>query len=95
MHAAQRITRLTVIELGNCADWPPSIRGMAVLAGKCQLAVRTMSAFVGLRSFASRKSGECEKQDDNEFGGNPSTHDPHLALVLFTPRNQKNVAETD
>lgn len=33
MHAAQRITRLTVIKLRNVADRLPSTKGVAILAG--------------------------------------------------------------
>ena len=89
MHAAQRITRLTVIELRNCPDWSPAIRGMAILAGNRQVAVRTMSAFRGLRSCASHKSGECKNNCKNKFGCNPSTHDVPLAFVLFSPGIRK------
>src|SRR5215469_8203428 len=53
MHAAQRIPCLVVIELGNGPDRLPPIRGMAVLAGKSQIAVRTVRAFGGLRPRAS------------------------------------------
>lgn len=89
MHAAKRITRLIVIELGNGADWPPGARGMAVLTRNRQLAMGTMAAFGDLRSCASRKSGKCKKQDENEFGCNPITHDVHLAFVLFVPKIRK------
>jgi len=34
MHAAQGITRLVMVELGNRPDWLPAARGMAVLAGE-------------------------------------------------------------
>jgi len=34
MHAAQGITRLVMVELGNRPDWLPTARGMAILAGK-------------------------------------------------------------
>src|SRR5215470_12025966 len=88
MHAAQRIAGLTVIELRNRADRPPSIRGMAILAGNCQLAMRTVSAFVGLCSCTSHKPGKCKKQEDNEFGRSPSAHGLHLAFVPFTPKIQ-------
>ena len=89
VHAAQRITRLTVIELRNCADWPPAIRGMAILAGDRQVAMRTMSAFGGLRSCASHKCGKCKKQDDNKLRCNGSAHDLHLAFFLVSPGIRK------
>ena len=94
MHAAQRVTCLTVIELGNGADWPPAIRGIAILTGKRQLAMGTMSAFGGLRSCASRESAKCKQQDEDEFGCNPSTHDVHLAFVLLAPKSEKMQSKT-
>jgi hypothetical protein len=89
VHAAQGITGLIVVELGNGPDRPPPTRGMAVLAGNRQVAMRAMSPFVSLRSDASPKCGKCKKHDENEFRRNPSAHDLHLAFVLFNPRSEK------
>ena len=44
VHAAQRISRLIVIEFGNGADRLPSARGVAVLARNVQIAVRAVRA---------------------------------------------------
>jgi hypothetical protein len=82
MHAAQRIMRLTVIELRNRADWPPAICGMAILAGKRQLAMRTMSALGSLGSCPSRESGKCKNDEEKKFRCYPSAHELHLAFVL-------------
>ena len=82
VHAAQRITGLIVVELGNGPDRFPPISGMAVLAGKSQIAVRAVCAFGGLPSRASREYGKHNSQDDSESCGNPSAHDLHLAFVL-------------
>lgn len=57
MQAAQRECGLVVIELGNRADRPPRCRGMAVLAGKIQIAVRTMGGALRL-SPGSRTGGQ-------------------------------------
>jgi len=58
VHAAQRITGLIMVELGNRPDRLPATRGMAVLAGKGQIAVRAVRALGGLRSRASREYGK-------------------------------------
>ena len=58
VHAAQGITRLIVVELGDRPDRLPATRAMAVLAGKSQVAVRAVCAFGGLRSCASREYGK-------------------------------------
>jgi len=86
---------LIVIELGNCADWPPAIRGMAILTGDRQGAVRTMTTFGGLRSRASPKSGKGKKQDDNKFRCNGSAHDVHLAFVLSSLGIRKTWSKTN
>jgi hypothetical protein len=57
VHSAQRVTSPVVIEFRDGADWLPATRRMAVLAGKRQIAVRTMRAFRGLCSRVSRKNG--------------------------------------
>lgn len=58
MHAAQRISRLIMIELRNCANRPPRIGGMAVLTRNGQISVRTVRAFVRLRVRGSGHSGK-------------------------------------
>ena len=50
VHPAQRISGLVVIEFRQCPDGSPSIRGVAVLAGDGEISVRTVRAFLGLRS---------------------------------------------
>jgi len=65
VHTAQRIARLVVVELRNCADRLPAIRGVAVLARDGQIAVRTTRAFGGLRSSASRERGKREHYNEN------------------------------
>lgn len=60
MHAAKRISRLSMIELRNCANRPPRVRGMAVLAGSVQISMRTVGAFVHLRL---RDPGNPEKRE--------------------------------
>jgi hypothetical protein len=42
VHPAQRIARLVVIELGYCPDGFPGIRGVTILTGYIEVAVRTM-----------------------------------------------------
>jgi hypothetical protein len=64
VHAAQRIARLVVVELRNCPDRLPAIRGVAVLARDGQIAVWTTRAFGGLRTSASRERGK--REHDNE-----------------------------
>lgn len=49
VHASQRIPGLIMIELWNGADRPPAICGVAVLASKIQVAVRTMRSRTCLR----------------------------------------------
>jgi len=83
VHAAQRIARLIMVELGNGADRLPATRGMTVLTWHGQVAVRTMRAFRGLRPCAFRESGESKDQNENKFRCNPSAHDLHLAFVLY------------
>ena len=83
VHAAQRIARLIMVELGNGADRLPATRGMTVLAGNGQVAVRTMRTLRGLRPRAFRESGESKDQNENKFRCNPSAHDLHLAFVLY------------
>ena len=65
VHTAQRIARLVVIELRNCPDRLPAIRGMAVLARDGQTAVRTTCSFGDLRSSASRERGKREHHNQN------------------------------
>jgi hypothetical protein len=64
VHAAQRISRLIVVELRNCPDRLPAIRGVAVLARDGQIAVWTTRAFGGLRTSTSRERGK--REHDNE-----------------------------
>jgi len=64
VHTAQRIARLVVVELGNCSNRLPAIRGVAVLARDGQIAVWTTRAFGGLRTSASRERGK--REHDNE-----------------------------
>jgi hypothetical protein len=65
VHAPQRIARLVVVELGNSADRPPAIRGVAVLAWDSQIAVWTVRAFGGLRLSASQERGKREHDNEN------------------------------
>jgi len=65
VHTAQRIARLVVVELRNCADRLPAIRGVTVLARNDQIAVWTTRAFGGLRSSASRERGKREHHNEN------------------------------
>ena len=60
VHTAQRIARLVMVELGNGADRPPAIRGVAVLARDRQAAVRTVPYFGDLRTHSSQESGKRE-----------------------------------
>lgn len=85
VHPSQGVARLVMIELRHGSNRPPAIRGMAVLAGKCQGPVWTMCTFGGLRSCTYRKSGKCQNHDENEFRCNPSAHALHLAFVLLNP----------
>lgn len=66
VHAAQRIACLVVVELRNCSDRLPAIRGVAVLARHGQTAMWTTRAFGGgLRSCASRERGKREHHNEN------------------------------
>ena len=65
VHAAERIARLIVIELGNGADRLPAIRSVAILARYGQIAVRAARAFGGLRVRAYRESGKHKDQNEN------------------------------
>ena len=58
VHAAQRIPRLVVIELRDCAEWLPRARGMAILAGHGKVSMRAVRASRHLRMRASRNSGK-------------------------------------
>lgn len=60
VHAAQRISRLIVIELGNTADRLPSTEGMAVLARNIQVAMRAVRS--GAVLLRLRKSGSHNDQ---------------------------------
>ena len=84
VHAAQRIARLVMIKLGNSADRPPAIGGVAVLARDSQAAVRTVPHFSDLRTHRSQESGKRKYQNENcfQFGCDPSAHDLPLACVL-------------
>jgi len=42
VQAAQRVTGLVVIKLGNGANWLPALSGMTVLAGNIQIAMWAM-----------------------------------------------------
>ena len=61
VHAAQRISRLIVIELRHGADGPPRISGVAVLARHIQIAMRTVRT-CGLRSRLLRKYKRHQQQ---------------------------------
>ena len=64
VHAAQRVTRAVVIELGNVADRLPSAEGVAVLARDGQRAVRAARGRGGLlRRQAATKA--CKQQHDD------------------------------
>ena len=84
VNAAQRIPCLIMVELRNSANRFPATRGMTILAGKGETAVRTMRAFRDLRTRSSPESGESENQDENcfQFRYDPSAHDLPLAFVL-------------
>ena len=84
VHAAQRIARLAMVELGNGADRPPATRGVAVLARDRQAAVRTALHFGDLRTHSSQESGKRKYQNENcfQFGRDPSAHDLPPACVL-------------
>lgn len=56
VHATQRIARLVMVELGNGADRPPAIRGVAVLARDSQAAVRAVAHSSDLRRHSSQES---------------------------------------
>ncbi len=62
VHAAQRISRLIVIEFGDRADGFPSGGSVAVLTGHVQISVRTMRSSGSLRLRASRDSGKRQQQ---------------------------------
>ena len=66
VHAAQRIARLVMVELRNCADRPPAIRGVAVLARDRQAAVRTVPHISDLRTHSSQESGKHKYQSEND-----------------------------
>jgi hypothetical protein len=85
VHAAQRVSRLIVIEFRDGADGPPALRGVTVLAGNVQISVRAVrtSGFLCLRS--SRKPGKGETQHSNEIKDTPPTkHNPLPAARHFT-----------
>ena len=84
VHAAQRIARLIMVELRNSANRFPAIRGVTILAGNGQAAVRTMRAFRDLRTRSSPEYGERENHDENcfQFRYDPSAHDLPFACVL-------------
>jgi hypothetical protein len=84
VHAAQRIARLVMIELGNGADRPPAIRGVTVLARDSQTAVRTVARSGALRTRSAQESREHKYQNENYFesGPDPSAHALPLACVL-------------
>ena len=65
VHAAQRIARPVMVELGNSANRFPGIRGVAILTGNGETAVRTVRAFGDLRTRNSRESGKGKYQNEN------------------------------
>ena len=84
VHAAQRIARLAMVELGNGTDWLPANRSVAVLARDSQAAVRTVASFSDLRTRSSQESGKHKYQNENYFqsGCDPNAHDVPPACVL-------------
>jgi len=87
MQAAQRVSRLIVVEFRNGADGSPSICGVAVLARHIQIPVRTMRTCGGLGRRASRESGKREKRHAKQTTHTPNPpHDSPLALVTVQKR---------
>ena len=88
VHATQRISRLVMVELGNGANRPPAIRGVAVLARDSQAAVRTVAPFSNLRTHSYLESGKRTYQNEDylQFGSGPSAHELHPCLRSLNSR---------
>ena len=84
VHAAQRIARLVMIELGNRADRPPAIRGVAVLAGDSQAAVRAVAPSGDLSTHNAHEFGEHKYQKENYFESGPDQTAHALPLAAFS-----------
>jgi len=74
VHSTKRIARLVMVELGNGTDRPPTVRGVAVLAGSRQTSVWAVRTSGGLRTRAGRKNGEHKYENKNQFRCDPSAH---------------------
>jgi len=70
VHAAQRVTRLAVVELGNIADRFPSAEGVAVLAGNVQIAVRAARVGIDLQLRPPGEAGGKEQERHNQIDDN-------------------------
>lgn len=62
VHATQWISRLVVIEFGNCADRLPGARGVTVLARNIQVSVRAVRT-----GRLLRPSGNAECQQEKKY----------------------------
>lgn len=77
VQAAERVSRLIVIEFRDRTNWPPALRGMTVLTGNAEIPVRTVRTCRLLCWGSSRETGKGEEQHSNETQDTPQTkHDP-------------------
>jgi len=64
VHAAQRKSGLVMVELGDTADWLPSVQGVAVLAGNIQGAVWAPCRAIGGALPSSRRRKQHQQKND-------------------------------
>ena len=67
VHAAQRISRLIVIEFGNRADGSPPGCCVAVLTRQVEISVWTVRNCGILRPRTSGRSGKCQEQHGDQI----------------------------
>jgi hypothetical protein len=61
VQAAERVSRLIVIEFRDRTNRPPSLRGVTVLTGNAEIAVRTVRTCGFLCCRSSRETGKGEE----------------------------------
>jgi len=83
VHTTERVTRLIMVEFGNCADRFPSARRVTVLTGHAQVAVRTVRACGGLpvRGSGNSRNRQHQRCDQIECAPRPE----HALAPCFGP----------
>ncbi len=92
VQAAERVSRLIVIEFRDGTDRPPALRSMTVLTGNAEIPVRTVRTCGLLCWRTSRETGKGEEQHSNETQDTPQTkHDPHCPAADTLQENGRKM----